>query len=222
MSEIVKIYNNLKELENEDFNSISPFMGYVYFIEYGDYIKIGSSKQPITRIKSLCSNALRYHDLKIGKIAITYPHTNYKENENILHQHFLKKQKEKTELFNITLYEAIKSIKTIPLVFKDDSQEQEQHSEDFLNNAKQFLLQNVSKEAEDFSKFCYLFKKILLGRIDIHNQIVDVYEKTLNYFDAGECDIPTDLFEDIMCLGLSIYDLTEDDYKILNGLRKYL
>ena len=112
----LKIWNNFKELQKYGKFESNYYLGYVYFVEYGKHVKIGCTKNPIKRLGSLYSNAKSYHDIELGRIYITPKHTNYRENESILHSYFINKRKENSELFSITIEDAIDSISKIPSV----------------------------------------------------------------------------------------------------------
>lgn len=84
--------NELQIFDNEDFAKIKEiensnkgkYTGFFYVLEYGDFVKIGSTKNPYQRLMALKRNAVNYGNLKIGRLAISIPHTNYVENEKHL------------------------------------------------------------------------------------------------------------------------------------------
>ena len=80
---IWKEYNDVNWIED---NKHAAHLGYVYLIEYGQHVKIGSTKRPARRMKQLNSIAVNYAGLTIGKIVISRPHTNFTENESQLHR----------------------------------------------------------------------------------------------------------------------------------------
>lgn len=77
--------------------------GVVYVIEYGSYIKIGSTKDINKRYRQLYKQATEYGNVIIGDCYYSPFHEKYKETELCLHKIFEKKRKLKTELFNISL-----------------------------------------------------------------------------------------------------------------------
>lgn len=78
----LKIWNNFTELKECGKFEIKEFFGYVYFVEYGKFLKIGSTRNPIERLRTLSSNARLYHDVVLGKIYITPMHTNFEKKRN--------------------------------------------------------------------------------------------------------------------------------------------
>lgn len=112
--------------------------GYVYAIEYGDFIKIGHTTNLQQRIKAIISNAKNYSKVKVGRIVFSVPHTNYKENEHLLHEALQKMRQGKAELFNLTLDEFIAQIP--PLEFKDESAEKQKDADAFLESMKALVL----------------------------------------------------------------------------------
>lgn len=116
----------------------SEYCGYIYAIEYGSCIKIGHSRKPHQRINALLSQAKNYAGIELGWFIISKPHTNYMENERLIHT-FFKSKRTSGELFSITL-------------------------EHFLNNLPELRFLD---ETEDFRKkseqTTELFKSLLFG-----------------------------------------------------------
>ena len=109
--------------------------GVVYAVEYGDMVKIGSTMYPDRRMKALASHAEGYSALRLGAVAITPYHTNYKENEKIMHNRFYAMRKAGSELFQITLEEFNSA--AVQLSLRDDSAQiarQRQENIGFLFN----------------------------------------------------------------------------------------
>lgn len=100
--------------------------GYVYAVQYGEHVKIGYTTSPLSRIKQICSNAKNYSNIEIGKIAISPGHTNYVENEKMLHQVFRSKRV-RGELFDVDIENVIKAAST--LEYKDESEKIERRVE---------------------------------------------------------------------------------------------
>lgn len=80
----------------------NPYMGRIYGIQYGDYLKIGSSSNVRNRINALKCQA-RYSGVPLMVVVVSAPHSNYKQNEKELQTIFSEKRIKKTELFNISL-----------------------------------------------------------------------------------------------------------------------
>lgn len=127
-----------KEVNHLPKKGETDWHGYVYAIEYGNSIKIGHTTNLQQRIKAIISNAKNYSKIKVGRIAFSIPHTNYKENERLLHAAFQKIRQAKTELFNLTLDEFMAQIPA--LEFKDESAEKQKNADAFLESMKAFVL----------------------------------------------------------------------------------
>ena len=98
---------NLKELEQNNKNS---YVGFFYILEWDDIVKIGSSNKPYQRYKTLQIIAENYGNSKLGRIAISQPHTNYRRNEILLHNYFKANRQCNNELFNMCFEEVIANI----------------------------------------------------------------------------------------------------------------
>ena len=99
-------YSKTKALQD----AIRPGYGYTYFLEYGGYLKIGSTTKPHDRLKNLIIHAESYGNCLLGRVAFLPCCANYQEIEKDLHNTFLDYRKIGTELFKISLGEAIKEI----------------------------------------------------------------------------------------------------------------
>lgn len=139
--------NGLQIFNNEEFGQIrtveknrKEFMGFFYVIEYGDLVKIGSTKNPYQRLSQIKRQASKYADVKIGKAAISKQHTNYRDNETKIHKLFSDYRKDGTELFNIPFEMALSTIKNSDIKYEDKSQEMDKRATIFLDGMKKFLL----------------------------------------------------------------------------------
>jgi len=121
-------YELMKEL---DFNNCSK-AGYIYILEYGEYVKIGTTKEPYKRVRNLSSLGRDYANIETGRIAVSPTHTNRNSNENILHELFSDKRVKNGELFSVSLENALKTIRENPL---------------------EYLLEESKNDIEDFSKW---------------------------------------------------------------------
>lgn len=99
-------YELLKELDFANFSR----KGYVYVLEYGNKIKIGTTKEPFKRLKSLKSMAENYLDTFTGRLLISKAHYNRFENEKVLHNMFSDSKIGNGELFSASFNEAIKKV----------------------------------------------------------------------------------------------------------------
>ena len=125
----------IKEIEK---NNKGKYTGFFYVLEYGDFVKIGSTKNPYQRLMALKRNAVNYGNLKIGRLAISIPHTNYVENEKKLHEHFKSKRKQGSELFDYRFDDVLNSVKAV-VAYKDDSEKMELKAETFFQGLKNFV-----------------------------------------------------------------------------------
>ena len=140
MNNELQIFNNeqfgqVKELERANRNN---YIGFYYFLEWGNVVKIGCSKKPYQRLLALKRTA-KYGGLCIGRIGISQGHTNYAENEKILHKHFADYRKNDTELFSISFIDAVNSIPS-DIVLKDETKKKETQADNFLSGMKSFVL----------------------------------------------------------------------------------
>lgn len=94
----------------------TPWHGYAYAIEYGDWIKIGHTGNLMSRIKTIKRYAANYSNVTIGRIAYTPENTNHKEIEHDLHLNYSALRFHGSELFSITLDEFIRSVPELTLL----------------------------------------------------------------------------------------------------------
>lgn len=142
--------SNTDALKGIDILTRDTYMGVVYALKYGNMVKIGSSKHPYKRFIALKSQAEKYGNIKVGDIAISGLHTNFRENEKVAHHKFHKFRREGTELFNID-FEAVKDyLNTLDLL--DETIRINQDSETFKNRMANLLfggeLQHLSNPSK--------------------------------------------------------------------------
>ena len=143
--------NDLQIFNNEEFGEIKKiekknkdkYTGFFYVLEYGDFVKIGSTKNPYQRLMALRRNAVNYGNSEIGRFAISIPHTNYVENERKMHEHFKNVRKQGSELFNCTLEEVANSIGDI-VIYRDDSEKIKSKANAFFQGMKSFVTGGVN------------------------------------------------------------------------------
>ena len=115
----------------------TPYHGYVYAIEYGHGVKIGCTTKLKSRIKSIKRDAKNYSDLHAGAFAYSQPHTNYRENEKLLHKFFEADRVKRSERFSFSLCSFLDNL---PLIkFRDESNEKATQSEAFMGFMKSFV-----------------------------------------------------------------------------------
>lgn len=133
--------NKLQIFRNTDFGElpkkeVDNFSGRVYIAEYGDFIKIGSTKNAKERISALARQA-RYDGICINRIALTIPHTNYVKNEKKMHIKLNEYRVGNTELFNVDFENAIMIIENLDFELKSAELENE------ANERFKFLMEVV-------------------------------------------------------------------------------
>ena len=129
-------FEELKKIEKQT----EDHFGYVYFAEYGKYIKIGRTKKIYNRMFALRSQAKNYSECGFGRIAISPKCTNYKKLEKLFHKHFKKYRKEGTELFDISFYDAIYEILGTNFPFLDESKIIEEKEIKMSESLKNYVL----------------------------------------------------------------------------------
>lgn len=87
----------------------------VYIVEYGEYIKIGFTKNMKKRMKELQNIAQNYSNRSLHRVAWTDLHTNYSQNENNLHLLFNDRRIVTGELFDISFEKAFEALKALNL-----------------------------------------------------------------------------------------------------------
>lgn len=141
---------NTDALKGIDILTQDTYMGVVYALKYGNMVKIGSSKHPYKRFIALKSQAEKYGNIKVGDIAISGLHTNFRENEKVAHCKFQKFRREGTELFYID-FETVKDyLNTLDLL--DETIRINQDSETFKNGMANLLFKGELQHLSNPSK----------------------------------------------------------------------
>lgn len=99
--------------------SPSPYCGYIYAVEYGTSIKIGRTQKPHRRLKAIVAQASNYAGPQTGAMIVSPPHTNFLENERLLHEHF-RAEREKGELFRLTLEQFLQDMPKLQFLDETD------------------------------------------------------------------------------------------------------
>lgn len=139
--------NNVQIFEHEEFGKVrnienknrGKYTGFFYVLEWDNLVKIGSTKNPYQRVMALRRNAEKYGKSKIGRVAFSKPHTNYKENEKKLHEKFSDCRKNDSELFNISFDEVMNN-ELGDIEYLDESEKIDKRAESFANGMKNFIL----------------------------------------------------------------------------------
>jgi len=104
---IIAEYSGFESIPSKE----NEYVGFVYAVEFGDKVKFGHARNPRQRIKSLDA-ICRYAGCKIGRIAVSGPHLNFKENERILLA-TTNNRFGTTELYSISFDEATRKMKEL-------------------------------------------------------------------------------------------------------------
>lgn len=141
--------------------------GYVYVVQFGECVKIGSSQHPIRRLKEL-NYGLVYQSKDIV-VLISNLHETYRQTEHLLHQLFSENRVPTTELFVMNYETVLKKLQTIPVRYFNC----EPYRKDCnLNQRIDALIEMVNpnllriQKAAFMSKLCYSF---LQTRPDVFN-----------------------------------------------------
>ena len=139
----IQIFNNplcdeIKEMEK---SLKDTYLGIVYFLEYGNLLKIGFTNRPYQRMGSLKRSAVNYADLPISRVAIGFKGTNYRKIENAFHKKLHEYRKAGTELFDISLEDAIST--SIDVAPEDKSEEIRSQANAFKNRMAGFIFGNT-------------------------------------------------------------------------------
>ena len=79
--------------------------GYIYAAEYGEYIKIGYTVSPKSRLGNHAATAKNYGNITTGRVLLSPPHKTYQKTEKLLHEYFKAYRKDGTELFEVSFDE---------------------------------------------------------------------------------------------------------------------
>ena len=137
MSEL-QIFNNNEIEKLKSIKPQKPYQGFFYIVEYGVMIKIGSSINPFNRYTTFKREA-HYNGGRIGRIAISCSHTNFRDNESELHKKYARARIEGTELFNLPFDEVVRYCWQ-GLTFNFNENDQEDGG--LFNNLKELIFPN--------------------------------------------------------------------------------
>lgn len=116
-----KDFCKIKDFQKEKPNSV---VGIIYVIGYNNsFCKIGMSSLPADRTLALRHYISDYMQMSVDKIAISSWHTNYKQNEKLLHENFSSCRIPNTELFSCDIQEVTEFIQNDGIKFEDNSEE---------------------------------------------------------------------------------------------------
>ena len=148
--------NELKLFENYDIHALREFEkakkeydGFVYVVEADDVVKIGCTHRLVTRMSTLSGMLSNYADKNVGRIAVTKPHMNYRENEKKMHEMFSDCRKG-GELFAIDFETAVEGLSTIYLETSEELRNKMKKRGDALfEQMKNFTLHGLPQVKEE-------------------------------------------------------------------------
>jgi len=140
---INSIFNYVKSIYSD-----IPYFGYVYIVPYGDYLKIGCTKNPIIRIQNINSTFKNYSlvdecESNSKLMLLSQPHVNYYETEKILHEFFDNKRRKSGELFDLSLNDILENLPYLNYI-KVKTEDTEEDSQD-VKTLKNLLTCDLSK-----------------------------------------------------------------------------
>lgn len=167
--------NELDLYKIDDFNriklEINKYEGYVYALEFGNLLKIGSTRNPRERLSALKRSA-NYAQVSIGNVLLSPIHKNYRINEkNLLEK--MPNRVDGTELFNISLLDAVDIFKSLKYerITEKDNIEIEKRKKEVEAFAKTVLPVDYVQRNEAFSD-------------TVFENILKLFDTTENIFDS--------------------------------------
>jgi hypothetical protein len=103
-------------------------------------VKIGKTGNPSERIKCIINHSKIYSgdSFRVVKILISQPHTNYNQNEKILHS-FFQEFHCNGEVFNTSLSNVINKLQNFDISFKDEHKKLSKKSKECSDRIMSFL-----------------------------------------------------------------------------------
>ena len=178
--------NEIKIFENSEFGKVrtvedetkNEYYGFVYALEFGNFVKIGCTRKPFERLNSLRRTIVNYAQKDMGRFALSCAHTNYCQNEKILHNIFQKYRVVSTELFMVDFDKAVEEMNN-SIVLKDESKIMEEKSEITLKNLKNIFCKSIdmtdyeNMSLEDIEKGIQLLEEYKMAR----EELIDFFGK---------------------------------------------
>lgn len=148
-----KFFDTLESFKKYDHEKCNKQGGYLYLLKIGENVKIGKTKTPKTRISSINGTLINYIGKDIDSVLLSTKHTEYSENEKILHRIFKDKQIENGEMFNVSFDDTIKALESLSMT---SSEKEEVKSEESILRTRiieRFITHHQIKSAE-FYDYC--------------------------------------------------------------------
>lgn len=117
----VKVFDSYDRQALTDYEyTKKTYDGFVYIIEAGNAVKIGSTQHLDKRMRQLFSMLRNYANVKIGRIAVTIPHMNYRDNEKTIHKVFSSSRINGGEMFDVKFCDAILELNSLSYDTSDE------------------------------------------------------------------------------------------------------
>ncbi len=126
-----EFYENETKVEKNDHRF--PWTGCVYAYEYGDCLKIGSTKSPRSRLFALAQQAKKV-GIKTGAVVLSLRHEKYRESERSLHHIFSTFRHKGSELFDITVGDFLDNIELIEKTIDFEDKPRDKRFDMFLHS----------------------------------------------------------------------------------------
>lgn len=210
--------NEIKIFSSEEYNKIEEikkerkmdYYGYVYALEWGNTVKIGQTINFKERLTALKCTA-RYANAKIGKIAISIPHSNYIENEKRLHKIYNRQRIENTELFKTNLSDVATTMSMLEFSFDKPEHKADRIIEGLIN---WITGEQNSIKIDEYKYYIKPFNMIYNIPIDSD----EVYTKCIECEEEIELSLQEIIDKDTGCID---FDRTYTCENCMKAFRKY-
>lgn len=212
-------FEEIKDFQKERPNAV---MGIVYAVEYDKgYCKIGMSSIPADRTFTIKHYISDYMQFPVNRIMISKWHTNYKENEKILHEHFSNCRIPNTELFMVGADEVSEFIKNGGILLEDKSKEIldeiERCGKAIVDLGKSLLSGEFDRKTKPKSQAVIDYENMLMSEgaltrtvVEKTNEIINDYEE---FYELKKKYEISSLKNAFIGMWLRFGIITEDDLK---------
>lgn len=212
-------FEEIKDFQKEKPNAV---MGIVYAVECDKgYCKIGMSSIPADRTFTIKHYISDYMQFPVNRIMISKWHTNYKENEKILHEHFSNCRIPNTELFMVGADEVSEFIKNGGILLEDKSKEIldeiERCGKAIVDLGKSLLSGEFDRKTKPKSQAVIDYENMLMSEgaltrtvVEKTNEIINNYEE---FYELKKKYEISSLKNAFIGMWLRFGIITEDDLK---------
>lgn len=224
----LRIFNRNEFEKIKDFQKEKPdaVMGIVYAVEYDKgCCKIGMSSMPADRTFAIKHYISDYMQFPVNRIMISKWHTNYKENEKILHEQFSDCRIPNTELFVVGVEEVASFIENGGILMEDKSQEIldeiERCGKAIIDLGKSLLSGEFDRKTKPKSQAVIDYENMLMSEgaltrtvVEKTNEIINNYEE---FYELKKKYEISSLKNAFIGMWLRFGIITEDDLKEVQG-----